>query len=119
MLGAKFTDEDVAALKPVAAQMVIADFSGTAVTDRSAAQFAAMKHLRVLRLMRTKITDTSVLALSGMDRLESLDLFGTAVTPACLKTVEQFPKLHHLYLGETKIPADVPVPESLKSKLLF
>ena len=36
MLGAKFTDEDVAALKPVAGQVVVADFSGTAVTDRSA-----------------------------------------------------------------------------------
>ena len=119
MLGAKFTDEDVAALKPVAAQIVIADFSGTAVTDRSAALFAGMKSLRVLRLMRTKITDASVLALGGMDRLESLDLFGTAVTPACLKAAEQLPKLQHLYVGETKIPADVAVPESLKAKLLF
>ncbi len=119
MLGAKFTDEDVAALKPVAGQIVIADFSGTAVTDRSAALFAEMKRLRVLRLMRTKITDASVLALGGMDRLESLDLFGTAVTPACLKAAEQLPKLQHLYVGETKIPADVPVPESLKAKLLF
>ena len=78
-----------------------------------------MKRLRVLRLMRTKITDASVLALGGMDQLESLDLFGTAVTPACLKAAEQLPKLQHLYVGETKIPADVPVPESLKAKLLF
>jgi mono/diheme cytochrome c family protein len=119
MLGAKFTDDDVAALKPVAGQIVIADFSGTAMTDRSAALFAEMKHLRVLRLMRTKITDASVLALGGMDRLESLDLFGTAVTPACLKAAEQLPKLQHLYVGETRIPADVPVPESLKARLLF
>jgi mono/diheme cytochrome c family protein/uncharacterized membrane protein len=119
MLGAKFTDEDVAALKPVAGQLVMADFSGTAVTDRSAALFVEMKHLRVLRLMRTKITDASVLALGGMDRLESLDLFGTAVTPACLKAAEQLPKLQHLYVGESKIPADTPVPESLKAKLLF
>jgi uncharacterized membrane protein len=119
MLGAKFTDEDVAALMPVAGQLVMADFSGTAVTDRSAASFAAMKHLRVLRLMHTRITDTSVLALGGLDRLESLDLFGTAVTPACLKTAEQLPKLRHLYAGETKIPADAPIPESLQGKLLF
>jgi uncharacterized membrane protein/mono/diheme cytochrome c family protein len=119
MMGAKFTDEDVAALMPLAGQMVIADFSGTAVTDRSAAVFAAMKHLRVLRLMHTKITDASVLVLGGMNRLESLDLFGTAVTPACLKAAEQLPKLHHLYVGETKIPADAPIPESLEGKLLF
>jgi uncharacterized membrane protein len=119
MLGAKFTDEDVAALTPLAGQMVMADFSGTAVTDRSVAVFAVMKHLRVLRLVHTKITDTSVLALRGMDRLESLDLFGTAVTPACLKAAEQLPKLHHLYVGETKIPTDAPIPESLEGKLLF
>jgi mono/diheme cytochrome c family protein len=119
MLGPKFTDDDAAALKPVAGQMVIADFSGTAVTDRSATVFAAMKQLRVLRLMRTKITDTSVLALGGMDRLESLDLFGTAVTPACLNVADQLPKLRHLYAGETKIPGDVPVPGTLMGKLLF
>jgi mono/diheme cytochrome c family protein/uncharacterized membrane protein len=119
MLGAKFTDEDVAALTPVAGEMVMADFSGTAVTDRSAAVFAAMQHLRVLRLMHTQITDTSVLALRGMDRLESLNLLGTAVTPACLKAAGQLPKLKHLYVGETKIPADVPIPETLKGKLLF
>jgi hypothetical protein len=75
MLGAKFTDEDLAALTPIAGQLVIGDFSGTAVTDHSAALFAAMKHLRILRLMRTKIADTSMFALGGMDRLESLDLF--------------------------------------------
>jgi uncharacterized membrane protein len=119
MLGAKFSDEDAAALRPVAGQITIADFSGTAVTDRSAALFAAMRQLRVLRLLRTKITDTSVLALGGMDRLESLDLFGTAVTPACLKVADQLPKLRHLYVGETKIPADFPVPGFLTGKLLF
>jgi hypothetical protein len=119
MLGTKFTDEDVAALKPVAGQLVIVDVSGTAVTDRSAALFATMKQLRVLRLMRTKITDTSVLALGEMDHMESLDLFGTPVTPAILKAAEPLPKLKHLYVGETKIPADVPVPEFLKDKLIF
>jgi uncharacterized membrane protein len=119
MLGAKFTDDDVDALKPVAAQMVVADLSGTAVTDRSAALLVTMSHLRVLRLMRTKITDATVSALGGMDHLESLDLFGTPVTPACLKAAEPMPKLKHLYVGETKIPADVPVPETLKGKLLF
>jgi hypothetical protein len=69
--------------------------------------------------MHTQITDTSVLALRGMDRLESLNLLGTAVTPACLKAAEELPKLKHLYVGETKIPADVPIPETLKGKLLF
>jgi hypothetical protein len=45
--------------------------------------------------------------------------FGTALTPAGLKAAEQLPKLQHIFMGETKIPADVPVPQSLKGKLLF
>jgi uncharacterized membrane protein len=119
LMGTKFGDEDVAAMQPLSDQIVVADFSGTSVTDRSATYFAAMKHARVLRLMHTKITNTTVLQLGGMDQLQSLDVFGTAVTPACLTVVEHLPKLRHFYVGETKIPADAPVPEAVKSKLLF
>ena len=118
-LGAKFGDDDLAALKPLNEQIVTADFSGTAITDRSAPLLAAMKHARVLRLTNTKITDATVSALGGLDRLESLDLYGTEVTPACLKVVESLPKLRHLYAGATKIPADVPVPDAMKNKLVF
>jgi hypothetical protein len=118
-LGAKFGDDDLAAIKPLSEQIVTADLSGTAITDRSAPLLAAMKHARVLRLTNTKITDATVSALGGLDRLESLDLYGTEVTPACLKVVESLPKLRHLYAGATKIPVDVPVPEEMKGKLLF
>ena len=116
LMGAKFGDEDMAALKPLAEQIVIADFSGTAVTDRSAASIAAMKRLRVLRLMRTKITDATMQALGGLDQLESLNVFGTAVTPAALQVAAHLPKLRHLYAGETKIPADVQVSEALREQ---
>ena len=64
-LGAKFGDDDLAAIKPLTEQIVIADFSGTAITDRSAASIAAMKRLRVLRLMHTGITDVTVRASAG------------------------------------------------------
>ena len=77
-LGARFGDDDLAALKPLSEQIVIADLSGTAITDRSAPLLAAMKHARVLRLTNTKITDATVLTLGGLDRLESLDLYGTS-----------------------------------------
>jgi mono/diheme cytochrome c family protein len=117
--GARFGDDDLAALKSVSAQIVIADLSGTAITDRSAPLLAAMKHARVLRLTNTRITDATVLALDGLDQLESLDLYGTAVTPACLKVAERLPKLRHLYAGATKIPADVSVSEAIKGKLVF
>ncbi len=118
-LGARFGDDDLAAIKPLSEQIVIADLSGTAITDRSAPLLAAMKSARVLRFTNTKITDATVLALGGLDRLESLDLYGTAVTPACLKVVESLPKLRHLYAGGTKIPAGVAVTDNLKNKILF
>jgi hypothetical protein len=109
----------VAALKPLAEQIVIADFSGTAITDRSADSLGAMKRLRVLRLMRTRITDTTLRTLAGLDQLESLNVFGTAVTPLAVLVAARLPKLQHLYAGETKIPADVQVSEAVRRKLLF
>jgi hypothetical protein len=119
LMGARFGDEDLAALKSISEQIVVADFSGTAVTDRSAGSIAAMTRLRVLRLMHTKITDATLQALSGLDQLESLNVFGTAVTPASLGVVARLPKLQHLYAGETKIPPDVSVSEAERSKLTF
>jgi len=118
-LGARFGDDDLAATKPLSSQIVIADLSGTAITDRSAPLLAAMKRARVLRLTNTKITDATVLALGSLDQLESLDLYGTAVSPACLKVAQSWPKLRHLYAGATKIPADISVSEDLKAKLVF
>jgi hypothetical protein len=119
LMGTEFGDEDVAALKPLAEQIVIADFSGTAITDRSADSLGAMKRLRVLRLMRTRITDTTLRTLAGLDQLESLNVFGTAVTPLAVLVAARLPKLQHLYAGETKIPADVQVSEAVRRKLLF
>jgi hypothetical protein len=118
-LGPRFGDDDLAALKPLSAQIVIADLSRTAITDRSAPLLAAMKRARVLRLTETRITDAGVSSLGGLDQLESLDLYGTAVTPACLKVMEGLPKLRHLYAGATKIPADTSASDGLKGKLVF
>jgi uncharacterized membrane protein len=118
-LGPRFGDDDLAALKPLTAQIVTADLSRTAITDRSAPVLAAMKHARVLRLTETRITDAGVSSLAGLDQLESLDLYGTAVTPASLKVAESLPKLRHLYAGATKIPPDTSISDGLKSKLVF
>jgi hypothetical protein len=115
-LGAKVGDDDVAALKPLSQQIVIADLSGTAITDRSGPLLAGMKRAR---LTNTRITDATVLALAGLDQLESLDLYGTAVTPACLKVMQSLPKLRHFYAGATKIPVDAAVSDDMKGKLVF
>jgi len=119
LMGSNFGDSDLADIKPLYGQFVAADFSNTAVTDRSALNLAAMKHLRKLRLMRTKITDATVLALSGLSELESLNVFGTEVTPAALKTADHLPRLQHLYAGETRISANGTLPVALKGKVQF
>jgi len=119
LLGAKFGDNDLAQLKPLYDQFVAADFSNTAITDRSAPNLAAMKHLRTLRLMHTKITDATVVALGGLNELESLNVFGTEITSAALKAAERMPNLQHLYAGETRIAANVSLPDALKGKVQF
>jgi mono/diheme cytochrome c family protein/uncharacterized membrane protein len=119
LMGGKFGDDDLAQLKPLYDQFVAADFSNTAITDRSASNLAAMKHLRRLRLMHTKITDATILALVGLNELESLNVFGTEITPAALKAAERMPNLQHLYDGETKITANRSLPDVLKGKVQF
>jgi len=119
LMGGKFGDDDLAQLKPLFDQFVAADFSNTAITDRSASNLAAMKHLRKLRLMQTRITDATVLALGGLNELESLNVFGTRITPAALKAAEHMPDLQHLYAGETIITTNSPLPDALKGKVQF
>ena len=119
LLGSKFGDNDLAALAPLSEHIVIADFSGTAITDSSSSTIGAMKRLRSLRLMHTKITDTTVQALAPLSQLESLNLFGTPVTPAALTSIGHLPKLRHLYAHETKISPDAPMPEGMKEKIIF
>jgi uncharacterized membrane protein len=119
ILGPKFGDSDLAAFGPLAEHITVADFSRTAITDRSVTAIAAMKRLRVLRLMNTGITDATVEGLGSLDQLESLNVFGTPVTSAALPTVAKLPKLAHFYVGETAIHPDTSVPTSLTGKVVF
>jgi uncharacterized membrane protein len=119
LLGSKFGDNDLAALAPLSEHIVVADFSGTAITDSSSGAIGAMKRLRSLRLAHTKITDATVQALASLSQLESLNLFDTAVTPAALTAVGHLPKLRHLYAGETKISPDASMSEEMKAKIVF
>ncbi|MES2392073.1 MAG: c-type cytochrome domain-containing protein [Acidobacteriota bacterium] len=119
LLGEKFGNEDVAALKPISGAIVEADFSSTGITDRSAADLAAMQSLRTLRLMHTKITDATVLALGNLGQLESLSVFDTGITPESLAITGRLPKLQHFYVGETKVRADAALPPAEQKVLQF
>ena len=119
ILGPKFGDSDLEALAPLAEHITVADFSRTAISDRSATAIAAMKRLRVLRLRHTRITDTTVQSLGALDQLESLNIFDTPVTSASLPTIAKLPRLAHFYAGQTSIPSGVNIPPALAGKLVF
>ncbi len=118
-LGAKFGDNELAALGPLSERIVSADFSSTAVTDKSAGTIAAMKHLRTLRLMHTKIGDTTLQALGSLDQLETLGIFDTLVTSATLPALTRLPKLRHIYVGGTKIADNQSIPQEVRNKLIY
>jgi hypothetical protein len=118
-MGSKFGDNELAALAPISERVVLADLSSTAITDRSAPAIAAMKRLRVLRLMHTKITDVSVEAFGALNQLESLSVFDTPVTPASLTVLARLPKLRRIYAGGTKIAAEGSMPQEIRDKLIF
>jgi uncharacterized membrane protein len=119
ILGSKFGDQDLEAFAPVAENIIVADLSRTAITDHSAATIAAMKHVRVLRLMDTGLTDATLLRLETLNQLESLDVYGTPITPAVLPAIAKLPRLSHFYAGQTGIQPGKSVPESLADKLVF
>src|SRR5262249_24196325 len=117
--GSKFGDNDVAALAALGQRIIAADFSGTAITDRSARDIAAMKKLRQLRLAHTAITDSTIQELASLDQLESLSIFDTRVTESSLPMFARLAKLRNVYAGETKIPHGAAVPAQIKDKLVF
>ncbi len=115
----RFGDAEVAALAPLADHIVSADFSNTAITDESTRGIAAMKHLRVLRLMHTRIDDAGVQTLSSLADLESLSIFETPVTPSVLLSLARMPKLQHIYVGRTAITPGAKTPDEITRKLIF
>jgi uncharacterized membrane protein len=117
--GSKFGDNDVAVLAALSQWIVAADFSGTAITDRSARDIAAMKKLRQLRLAHTAITDSTIQEFASLDQLESLSIFDTRVTESSLSMLARLAKLRNIYAGETKIPHGAAVPAQIKDKLVF
>ncbi|HXW93669.1 MAG TPA: c-type cytochrome domain-containing protein [Terriglobales bacterium] len=119
ILGIKFGDRDLETFAPVAEHIIVADFSRTSITDHSAAAIAAMKQLRVLRLIDTRLTDATLLQFETLNQLESLNAYGTAITPAVLPTIARLPKLSRFYAGQTGILPGKSVPESLVGKLVF
>jgi len=118
-LGSKFGDDELAELASLSPFVVAADFSGTAITDRSVRIIAAMKKLHHLRLAHTAITDSTIAGLGTLGQLESLSVFDTRVTESSLPVFTRLAKLRKVYAGGTRIPYDVAAPSQVREKLIF
>ncbi len=117
--GAKFGDQELAELAALSPAIVSADFSGTAITDRSAQLIAAMKKLRHLRLAHTAISDHTIESLGSLDELQSLSIFDTRVTESSLATFTRLAKLRKVYAGGTKISQAIAMASPVREKLVF
>ena len=117
--GAKFGDDELAELAALSPSIVAADFSGTAITDRSARVIEAMKKLRHLRLAHTAITDSTIESLGSLEQLESLSVFDTRVTESSLSMFAHLAKLRKVYAGGTKIPQGIVMSSPVREKLVF
>jgi len=89
LMKARLGDAELAMLKPLAAHIVRADLSGTAITDASAPVLAAMTGLERLRLADTGIGDATIRALAPLKKLRSLTVTGTKVTSEGLVSLRQ------------------------------
>ncbi|HSS14056.1 MAG TPA: hypothetical protein VLL04_09190, partial [Rhizomicrobium sp.] len=89
LMGARFGDAELGMLAPLAAHIVRANFSDTAITDASASALAAMTSLERLRLADTRITDATIRALAPLKKLRSLTATGTKVTDESLASLRQ------------------------------
>jgi len=101
--GDAFTDEDLAAIAPLAPFIVEADLSRTGVTDGGMVTVATWPTLRRLRIDHTAIGDSGVRALDGLAELASLNLFNTQITNASVETLLAMPALTALFVGETSL----------------
>lgn len=81
-LGSRFGDADLARLRPLGAQLVRLDVSGTAVSDAGAASLAAFAKLQQLRMEDTNTGDPWLRATERLPQLQSLAVSGSRATPA-------------------------------------
>lgn len=100
---ATFGDAQLAALEPIASQVLWLDLSGTQITDAGLAVVERFPNLTRLHLNRTAITDAGVAHVARLSHLEYLNLYGTKVTDASLTPLAGLANLRALYIWQTGV----------------
>ncbi len=98
----EFSDDQLVALKPVAARLKWIDLARTKVTDKGLAHLAGMTSLTRLHLENTAVTDAGLDSLKGLTNLEYLNLYGTPVTDAGIAKLAGLKNLKKLFIWQTK-----------------
>jgi hypothetical protein len=98
----KVTDEKVAALLPLAGNLVHLDLRNTALTSAGCAIVSKLTNLVHLNLRGCPIKDSGVQQLTTLKNLQSLNLGQTQVTPQGLVGLIKLPALARLNLWESK-----------------
>jgi hypothetical protein len=100
---ATFGDAQLAALEPIAPQILWLDVSGTQITDTGLAALERFPNLTRLHLNRTSITDAGLTHLTRLSHLEYLNLYGTKITDTGLTPLAKLPNLRALYIWQTGV----------------
>jgi hypothetical protein len=98
----EFSDDQLAALKPVSARVKWIDLARTKVSDKGLAHLAGMNNITRLHLENTAITDAGLDSLKGLANLEYLNLYGTQVTDAGIQKLAGLKNLKKLFIWQTK-----------------
>ncbi|HZL35481.1 MAG TPA: c-type cytochrome domain-containing protein [Tepidisphaeraceae bacterium] len=99
----QITDQQLALLDPLAAQVYDLNLANTKVTDNGLKSLEGMKNLHRLHLEKTPITDGGLVHLKGLTGLEYLNLYNTAVTDAGLTQLDGLKSLKNVYLWQSKV----------------
>ena len=100
-MGQTFGDTELTELMEIAAEIVLLDVAGTAITDAAASLWPRFERLRVLRAGFTAIGDATVAALSQLPQLEVLTLNDSRLSENCIPRLKKMAKLRSLRLGGT------------------
>jgi len=101
----KVTDEKVAALLPLADNLVHLDLRNTALTSAGCETISKLTRLVYLNLRGCPIEDSGVQQLTTLQNLQSLNLGQTRVTSQGLVGLVKLPALDRLNLWESKAVA--------------
>src|SRR5690606_26939202 len=100
---ASFSGQALAALEPIAQQVVHLNLSGMPLEDADFEQISRFENLRQLNLNYTPASDRHLDRIARLPHLRSLMLSGTQVSPQGLDSLAAHPPLRHLYVWNTPV----------------